>query len=91
MPFLLGPLEALAAIYAAPVVRREEQGRKLLLHLAGDLVRTISKRLARATGTNVRMGEPRIVAGVIVDRGIKERVAKEVSVSVKIMSMTIFL
>ena len=69
-----------AAINVGQVDHREEQDNRLPLHLAGEVARTLWTRLARVTGTIVRMGGHPTAAAVLVGRVIRERAAKEVSV-----------
>ena len=67
-----------AVTSAGLVDHREGQEHRLSLRRVEEVVRTLSIKLARATGTNVRMGGHLIAAVVLVGQVTKEPVAKEV-------------
>ena len=67
-----------AVTSAGLVDHREGQEHRIPLRRVEEVVRTLSIKLARATGTNVRMEGHLITAVVLVGQVIKERVAKEV-------------
>ena len=67
-----------AVTSAGLVDHREGQEHRLPPRRVEEVVRTLSIKLARATGTNVRMGGHLIAAVVLVGQVTKERVAKEV-------------